>query len=1029
MFTPQKKFFPNLPLTPNINSGEKLVFSPNLDSFDGGGGVELMEQSLFDRDGLVQKISKLENELYDYQHTMGLLLIEKKEWTSTYEEYREALAEVQETLKREQGSYSISLSDIEKQEENLRKAWEVEKQCVANIEMAIHDISAESEEMMLISDKKMAEAHGRVTSTNQKSLTVEGKLLAADAQLAEVSRKSSEMERKLKEVEANESILQSEWKLFDTEKERNEAALFKQREELRDWENSLQEREGRQAEGCRSLNQREERSRESCNSLQQKEKDLEEPQRKNKVITLQLKSKEDDVNIRFAKLAKEEEEAHALEKNLEMKKKDLLSLKEKLVRRERVEIQKLDDEHNATLDFKWHRCELEMEQKSNFFDEELKKKAVAVELKEVQLIQEEEKISNTEQALEKSVNRYEEKERGLELEWKILRERKKSLQIAAKKLELEKKNIFSDKEELSLYIDELDKKRGDIDEKQRQLRKELEKLEVTKVESEIQCLESELTQEQGKCKLQEELLLKELETLKQEKERFEREWEVLDEKKVDITCMLKQVNEEKNKIEKLKLHNEESLKNQNLVAQNHIRQKMEDLRLKKEAFEASMEHERLVLSEKTQNEQHDMLHDFELQKRNLELDIQNKFGKMEKSILDREKALTEEREQELHSIKHSREETSRAMKEMSLERLIVEKESEEVATRKKYLQGQQLELRKDIDKLNVLSKKLTDQSEGYKEFFEKQNNCKKCEVDIHDFASDLEYVQEMMNSKASPKPSLSEGYSIGSMKENIVGSERLAKTLSPGGAGSSASGGRDFSLHKCTPKILSSSPLRRIEDSVAQGEAKELPLFNVQHNLENVKGYCENEAGPSSRIPRISLDVQKVRWADNNRVIEGQCSPFGNEHSKMDLKVPEVPEVSMNSQSSAQGKHGTYQRCRIRGRNSVKAVVEDAKKVMRGENPELTEGKQPSGPTVVSAGISGASRGDSFLVDEGPASVSLKPHSYASEITTSEQDLDGSEAHSKSVRGAIGSRKRRQTANQGSQVPVENRYNLRRRKT
>ncbi|RAL40789.1 hypothetical protein DM860_008487 [Cuscuta australis] len=987
MSTPTRKLWAGWSLTPKSETPRK--------NSDKGKGLSFLENSGRGLNGeengsinLQEKMAKLETELFDYQYNMGLLLIEKKDWTTKYEEAKHSLEEAKDLYRREQEANSIATSEAAKREDNLRKALGVEKQCVLDLEKALHDMRAECAEIKFTADSKLAEANALLTSVEEKSLEVESKLHTADAKLAEASRKSAEVERKLNELKAQENALRRERSSFTIERESHESTLSKQREDLREWERKLKEGEDRLVDSRRLLNQREQRANDADKIMLQRQNELESSQKKIDSAYSALNEKEEDIRSRLASLSMKEKEIDDMKKSLNLKEQALSDLEEKLNVKEKEEIQKLVDEHRAVLDAKEEEFNLEMKQRRESVDEELKRKEIELERKEAEILHLEEKVKKREVALEKKSEKVKEKEKDLETKMKATKEREKSLKVEEKNLEKERKQILSDKDELLSIRDELENIKADVEKKQIKLNEDTEQLKVTEADRlELTRLQSELKQETDKCRLQREKLLEETEDLKQEREKFEKEWDELDEKRAEINKQLEEINEQKRSFEKLKHSEEEKLNKEKIETQNYVNGELEALKVAKEMFSATMEHERSILEEKLQNERSQLLHDFELLKSKLETDIQKKQEEMESELLERKKQFEDLREGELNNINFLKEVARRDMEELKLERSGIGKEKQEISASKKHLEVQQLEIRSDIEELVALSNKLKDQRadflkerDQFMEFVKKQENCISCGERIREFElSHLQSLTEVENCEPPPLPGIAQDY-LGKATQETPG--KSANVSFPV-FGTSASGGTMSWLRKCTSKILTFSPGKQ----TASGELRDLmnePALPSKHVKERQPG-----------MPLLRGDAFEEQIP-----LEPAYSTGEIEASK------DTVEDTQNSNVRIGKKHRAARRGYPRGRKTASGKANGSVEISINTNEE--------------------SEKESGLQGKGTQRSDRKRgRVHASQGTASEHGDYNSEGNSDSVTGG---RKRRQKAVPIMQTPGQSRYYLRRSK-
>ncbi|KAH7516601.1 hypothetical protein FEM48_Zijuj10G0152400 [Ziziphus jujuba var. spinosa] len=1011
----------------------RTTTSLELDSADMNDWRRFKEAGLLDRaemerkdlEALAEKASKLQNELLDYQYNMGLLLIEKKEWASKFQELRDALAETEEIFKREKSANLIALSEVEKREENLRRALGAEKQCVAELEKALREMQVERAQINLTSKSKLAEADALILGNEGKSSEINAKLHAAEAKLAEANRKSLELEIRLGEVEARESVLQKEHLSLNTEREAHKEIFYKQRKDLQEWEKKLQEREERLSKDWKIIHEREEKADENERILKQKERDLEESWKKIDLSKSNLKEKEDEINKRLADLESKEKEADLMRNSAEVRQKELHILEEKLSSREKVEIDQLLDEHRALHDTKMQEYELDMEKKNKALEKELSTKKDAVNKKEAEINHREEKLGKREQALQEKSERLKDKKKEFDEKLKAAKEREKVIKVEEKKLEVEKQLVIADRENLQNLMDEVERIKAENVQLELQISEEMEKQRITdKERSEHGHLQLELQQEIENYRLKNESVFKEAEDLKQDKEKFEKEWEELDIKRSEINREHEEIVKEKENFEKLRLLEEDRLKEEKRAVDDYIKRETENLKLEKDLFAAKMNDEKLALSEKAQFEHGQMVRDFDLQRRDLETDMENRKEEMEKILHERQRAFEDEREKEINNINYLKEVVQKEREELRSARNKIMKEREEFALNKEQLRLNQLEIEKDIQELGVLSKKIKNQREGlvkeranFLAFVEKLKSCKECGEMAGEFVLSDFHVPEVDDRKDVP---------LLSLHDDLV-------EKSPGDLVVSESGGRMSWLRKCTSKILKLSPVNKLEHVIAP-EPVELSLqsdmqVDVERKAAGLKGVGidgarghlvpEDEPQTSFEIANGPFSVQQLHSNNISREVDDGYSPSVDDHSFMDSKVQDIPEDSVQSElKSGRRKPSRRQKSGLHRTHSVKTVVEDAKAFL---------GDTPEGHAISLLNdrnnVNKESRGDSSRAEKGYNKTARKrQRQETSKITESESEGCSASA------SVGGRRKRQHKVASALQTPGEERYNFRPRR-
>ncbi|KAF8410272.1 hypothetical protein HHK36_002797 [Tetracentron sinense] len=672
------------------------------------------EESIKRRDkaALIGYIAKLESEIFEYQHHMGLLILEKKEWASKYEQVKASAGSTEITYKLDQAAHSSALADARKREESLKKALGIEKECITNIEKALHEMRAESAEMKIAAESKMAEARSMVEDTRKKFTEAEAKLRAAESLQEEANRYHRAAERKLQEVEAREDELRRRLTSFNSDCDAKEKEIILEKQSLCERQDFLRQEQERLLEGQARLNQREEyifgRSRE----LNRLEKELEESKAKMEKELRALNEEKSNLNLNIASISEQEEAVIKREQLLNKKEQELLILQEKLASKEYDEIQRLMADHEAVLKARKSEFDAELEFKRKLMEDEMEAKRRDCELREVDLNHREESVLEREHDLEVQSGALVDKERDTIERLRSLEEKHKCLNAAEKEAELAKMHLQKEREEINNMKLDLQKSMNSLDDKRKQVEQAQEKLEAMKSErDELRVLEMKLKEEIDAIRAQKLGLIAQADELEAEKAKFETEWELIDEKREELRKETECVAKRRIDVSKFLKDERDSLKLEKDALRDQFKGDVESLSCEREAFVSRMEHEHSEWFSKIQQERADLLIDIEMQKRELENCIDKRREEIEIYLREREEAFEQEKTKELQHINSLKEMTAKELEHVTLEMKRLDNERIEINLDRERRETEWNELKKFIEELQIQREKLKEQRE------------------------------------------------------------------------------------------------------------------------------------------------------------------------------------------------------------------------------------------------------------------------------------------------------------------------------
>ncbi|KAL9229451.1 hypothetical protein vseg_004915 [Gypsophila vaccaria] len=672
------------------------------------------EESIRRRDkaALIAYIANLEAQLDDLQHHVRLLILDSKDSASKYEEAILSAEKSEVKHMREQAVLSSTLAEARKREDNLKKSLGIEKECVANIEKALHEMRAECAEVKLSAESKMVEARSFVEESRHKYGEAEMKLRAAESLRDEARRSERAAERKLQEAEAREDDHRRRMTSFKSICEAKENELTLERQSLAERLRVLSESQNKSLDSQALLNQREADILSKSQALKKLERELSDKKENIAAEMRVLACQKSDLELHAYSLSEREKVVVEKEVSLNLKEQEWLVSQEMLASKEHNDIHKNFAEQEMVLKHRRDEFDVEILEKRKLFEEDIEKKRRAWELKELDLKQQEDIILEKVQDLEVQSKVIADKGKDLALKMKNMQEREYRLKRSENEVGLTKNLLQKEREEIGRAKVDLENSLIFLEEEKKQISDEKVRFELINSEtSDRLVLETKLKEEIDSIRARKQQLDSEAEKLKVEKAKFETEWEFIDVKREELRREEEQIAVEREVISNFLKDERDNLNLEKKAQREQYKRDLESLTNDREAMMRENQRERSDWFSKFQKEREDLLLEIECRKREMEDCVNKRREDIESYLREKDKIFEEEKERDLQHVSSLKEDLIKEQEQVAVELKKFEKEKLEIKADRKQRDRAWAELQNLIEELQLQRLKLKEQRE------------------------------------------------------------------------------------------------------------------------------------------------------------------------------------------------------------------------------------------------------------------------------------------------------------------------------